>query len=356
MIPFFIFKIIFPLFWKNSQFKIEHDNSKLENLYDGTILIWLDYSNAIGDFFAILKVLIEFDKLNKKYTLMVSKKFAKIIENLNFKNANIIYKNNSLGTHYKNNDCINKSICSIDEEFINKKLIFDKIYYFNGVLLADALLAIKNIRYNKIYMFDPKIFLRGRHSKFIDRNHIKLSFFFLINKEKFPMEIIQNKEYKNQSISQIVSHFLGIKFDQHIENDNIKNNENILISAGASNASKVLHEYKMEEILNSIDNKKNKIFVGSPHDNQFITNFIKSNKYKFSFDLTIFELFNLVKESNMIITYDTGLYHIAKFWEKNILLILNKNDFAYKYMRNYWIGNQMPNEKRIILKSNNFNN
>lgn len=353
IIPFFILKIICFPYKKNCSLKFR-DNNELISPKVESILIWLDYSNAIGDFFSILKVLIQFDKLNKKYTLIVPKKFTGIVESLNFKNASIVYKDNSLGTHYKNNIDINKSISLIDDEFMSKKLCFDKIYYFNGVLLVDALTAIKNIKYNKILMIDPKIFLRGRHSKFIDRNHIKQSLFYLINKKKFVIEIIKNKEYKKRSISFIVSDILGVNVSANKLN-NYKTNNNILISSGASNSTKVLMDYKLEDILNLISFQKNKIFVGSVHDNKFISNLIGNPKYKFYFDLSLFELFNLVKDSDMIISYDTGLYHIAKFYEKEVLLLLNKNDFAYKYMKNYWISERAPNESRFIFPKKYFN-
>lgn len=265
---------------------------------------------------------------------MVSRKFFGIIESLNFRNANIIYKENSLGSHYQKNGEIDKNINLINKEFLNKKLVFDKIYYFNGILLTDALTAINNIRYNKIFMIDPKIFLRGRHSKFIDRNHISLSLFYLINMKKFRIEIIKNKKYKDASISYIISDFMGVDIDEN-KLTNYEINNDIIISSGASNPTKVLIDYELEKILKFHKLDGRKIFVGSPHDNKFIFNLINSNEYLFYSNLTLFELFDLVKKSKMIISYDTGLYHMAKFYEKEILLILNKNDFAYKYMKNY---------------------
>lgn len=355
-LPFFLLKIFFSKYknkFDNKQNKFSIDSIDINKRIE--ILIWMDYSGAIGDFFSILKVILEFDKMGKKYSLLVNKKFERIVETLNLKNASIIYKINSLGAHYSNNnDDLHKNINLINTEFMNKKIQCDVIYYFNGVLLADALIAIDNINYNKIVMLNPKIFLRGKNSKFIDRNFMGLSLSFLLNKKNFNIEIINEKELNNKSINFIISYILKINnnFDSQIKirndfNDLIKSN--ILISAGASNDSKVLKEVKLISLIDELSLNGKKCFVGSNHDKKFIKNIFPNPEYKFQLNISLMKTFELVQESDIVISYDTGLYHIAGFLNKKIYLIANKNDFAYKYMRNYWMGNQKENEIRIIL-------
>lgn len=312
----------------------------------------MDYSNAIGDFFIILKSIIKYDQLGKAYSVLVHKKFKGIIESLNLKNVEIIYKENSLGKHYlKETKNLTSSMDKITNEFRNKNLIFDKIFYFNGVLLSDALTALKEISYNELIMIAPRIFLRGENSRFIDKNFINLSLFYLSKKDQFKIKIINNDHYNEYSLEEIINDLFCLNdIKNNIQKYATKNYT--VISAGASNKTKILRQDHLLKIVKEFACTNNKLFVGSDFDKKFIRDIMenRSREYNFKLNLELIELFNLVKYSNLVISYDTGLYHMANFLDKKTCLIINESDFAYKYMRKYWLGKVNKGNLRIVLK------
>ncbi len=107
------------------------------------------------------------------------------------------------------------------------------------------------------------------------------------------------------------------------------------MTIGSSRNEKVLRP----ELINKvIDNKtlSNTILLGSNSDLKYLDKVKSQIKTKdINLNKNLIEVFKMVQSANTVISYDTGLFHIAQFLNKDIILILNKDFVSYKYLRNY---------------------
>ena len=339
--PFFLWKMVSLYFSKNKILKSLNFINYCNNT-SKLIAIWLDFDNYIGDFFSTLNSIELFDKKDIKYYLIVNKKFNGIIEDLNLKNATLIYKSDFI-----KNDVLNLyNITKFLNE--NSELNISNIYCLNPLLFPDLILFSYIYGIKNIYKINSRNFVNMKtNSSFINRKSLKWSLFFLSNKNKFD---INECSSLNKSSYDLFNELLDVnKINKNSSFDLNNKNKNIICSLGSSRKEKVLKENYIKEI----EEKLNPIFVGTKSDLSFYKEW-KPQKSELNF--SIYELYEYVKNVDVVITYDTGLFHIAKFLNKEIILIVNKDFISYKYMKNYWFGNiDNRNIKIVELPKKYFN-
>ncbi len=356
-----------------SKVMIKYCNQKDFKLNNGTTdskkrLLFLDYNNAIGDFIVLIRLVYILDQMNCECDAIIHKKFKGVIENLNLKHINVIYKENDLGNHYVSQRDENDSWKKVVDEFKRKNLEYDEIYYFNKILKIDSLLAISQIKYNKLICTKDIYKYRYKNYRWIQQKDYWLEFYFLIHQDELKIIEIGNKKedkdlfladysYKvifNELPKQTLS---SLTLEKQF---NVKpiNTKTAIIMLDKERRCKDLKNNVLIEYFNQNFNGWTITFIGTDKES---VEYIKGHpncQFKINDKIlktkTVLDIFEEVKKNNMVIAFDTSILHIAMLLNKKTNLILNKEFYAVKYEHNVWHTYKNSNLDYVIWPEKKF--
>ncbi|WP_169734586.1 glycosyltransferase family 9 protein [[Mycoplasma] testudinis] len=354
---------------------------------------------ALGDTILALKILIllEFQK-NKNFIFMIDSYFKPFLEKIDIKYVEVIFLEHQFTSRIKNASLtknqikikyesiykqISKSVCEFNDVLIfssslspDHLSILSLINYTNGYMLPKfrkrklpkfnfRLVAPENIKYFPFYLW--KIILQRKNIKIFDtcRNidhWTEIASYMIKNSDKtFDPSSIYNDSFSKYS-EDILS-FLHQK--ERTENNCI----NIGIAIKTSwNMKDVKPEYIYNLLLaisNLNPNQTMKFFFfGNDEETKKEIEKFDFSKYKNIIKenaalktKNIVDLTKLVSKMNLVISADTGIYHIANLFDIKSVCIINrlmKFNF-FKTNSNYWNKYPKPNKNLILnISSRNF--
>lgn len=357
-----------------------------KNTVDTTnnILVIADTQASIGDTFLLIQTLINFDNNGEKIDVIISENFKEIIQRLDFSNnINFLFKKNYFGSHhnfkykkesYRKNK---KFIVNTFKEFIGKKYEF--VFLMSQKITLENLIILNSIWFEKIYKIQEfyndlniinltilqrsKIFseiciknIQNKIEEIFDKNFENLRL------DEICFEIFYKILNKNPLKKFVFHNLEKISFENNLQekfklNESFLKNYNVLVIN-----RKFSKTFKLHEIVKSLNwyntlEKLNFIFVGDNKSGEAeIFNEVKKeinfNYVNLLGKTNLFEILEIIKKSQCVISSDSGIFHISNSFFKKTILIINYFEHTWNVLKNYWT--KYDNNYILSLPEQNF--